>query len=90
MTYDLKTEYVFRSGDPLDANAEFDHPSTVQVISDAIESLGHRVVRIGNVEQLRKTLDHLAVDLVFNIAEGLEGRNREAQVPILLDLKGIP
>ncbi|MBI3615814.1 MAG: ATP-grasp domain-containing protein [Candidatus Omnitrophica bacterium] len=90
MTYDLKTEYVFRSGDPLDANAEFDHPSTIQVICDAISSLGHRVVRIGNVEQLLKVLDHLAVDLVFNIAEGWTGRNREAQVPILLELRGIP
>ena len=90
MTYDLKTEYVFRSGDPLDANAEFDHPSTVQVISNAIASLGHEVVQMGNVEQLIKVLDHLSVDLVFNIAEGLHGRNREAQVPILLELKGIP
>jgi len=90
MTYDLKTEYVFKSGDPLDANAEFDHPSTVQVICDALSSLGHRVVRIGNVEQLLKILDHLEVDLVFNIAEGNSGRNREAQVPILLELRGIP
>ncbi len=90
MTFDLKTEYVFRSGDPLDANAEFDHPSTVQVICDALTTLGHQVVRIGNVDQLLKVLDHLSVDLVFNIAEGVHGRNREAQVPILLELKGIP
>lgn len=90
LTYDLKTEYVFKSGDPLDANAEFDHPSTVQVISDALTALGHQVVRIGNVEQLLMSLDHLGVDVVFNIAEGLAGRNREAQVPILLELKGIP
>lgn len=90
MTYDLKTEYVFRSGDPLDANAEFDHPSTVQVICEAIASLGHEVVRIGNMDQLLGMLDRLSVDLVFNIAEGLRGRNREAQVPILLEFKGIP
>ena len=90
MTYDLKTEYLFRSGDPQDANAEFDHPSTVQVISDAIESHGHRVVRIGSVDQLLKKLDRLDVDLVFNIAEGKAGRNREAQVPILLELRRVP
>ncbi len=90
MTYDLKTEYVFRSDDPLDANAEFDHPSTVQVICDALTALGHQVVRIGNVERLLQRLDRLEVDLVFNIAEGYTGRNREAQVPILLELKGIP
>jgi D-alanine-D-alanine ligase len=30
------------------------------------------------------------IDLVFNIAEGLSGRNREAQVPALCELCGIP
>ncbi len=90
MTYDLKTEYAFKPGDPQDANAEFDHPDTVGVIAEAIEGYGHQVVRIGSVEQLIKTLDHLRADLVFNIAEGYHGRNREAQVPILLEMKGIP
>jgi D-alanine-D-alanine ligase len=30
------------------------------------------------------------LDLVFNIAEGLSGRNREAQVPALCELVGVP
>jgi D-alanine-D-alanine ligase len=30
------------------------------------------------------------VDLVFNVAEGIRGRNREAQVPSLCELLGIP
>ena len=90
MTYDLKTEYVFRSDDPLDANAEFDHPSTVQVIEDALAALGHRIVRIGSAKDLVAQWDRLHVDLVFNIAEGYSGRNREAEVPTLLAMKGIP
>ncbi len=90
MTYDLKTEYVFKVGDPPDANAEFDHPSTIEVIENAIASLGHTVVRLGSAEQLLKKLDDVRVDLVFNVAEGLRGRNRESQVPILLEMKGIP
>ncbi len=90
MTYDLKTEYVFKSGDPPDANAEFDHPLTVQVIEDCFSSLGHQVVRIGSVDQLLAKLDDIHVDIVFNIAEGHSGRNRESQVPILLEMKGIP
>lgn len=90
MTYDLKTEYVFKSTDPKDANAEFDHPDTIQVIREAIEAMGHRVVGIGSAEHLLPKLDHLDVDLVFNLAEGFSGRNREAQVPILLEMKGIP
>ena len=90
MTYDLKTEYVFKSTDPQDANAEFDHPDTIQVIREAIEAMGHPVTLIGNVQRLLQTLDQLKVDLVFNIAEGSCGRNREAQIPILLEMRGIP
>ena len=91
MAYDLKTEYVFKEGDPKDANAEFDHPDTVQIIQESIEAMGHRVVRLGGAEQVLKAWDRLGeVDMVFNIAEGYTGRNREAQVPVLLEMKGVP
>jgi len=90
MTYDLKTEYVFGSADPPDANAEFDHPDTVGLIVEAIAAMGHTVVRIGSAQNLLNNLASLKADLVFNIAEGATGRNREAQVPILLEMKGIP
>lgn len=90
LTYDLRTEYVPREGDPADANAEFDSPGTIELIAGAIRSGGHEVVLIGNVDRLRRRLDELAVDVVFNVAEGQGGRNRESQVPLLLELKGIP
>lgn len=90
LTYNVKTEYQFKQGDPPDANAEFDHPSTIDVISNAIEACGFKVTRIGNVSSLLQKLDNLGVDIVFNISEGLYGRNRESQVPILLEMAGIP
>jgi D-alanine-D-alanine ligase len=90
LTYDLKTDYQFKEGDPPDANAEFDHPSTIDVIAGAIEANGFKVVRIGNVTGLLEKIDSLKVDIVFNISEGLIGRNRESQVPILLEMAGIP
>ena len=89
MTYDLKTEYVFKEGDPKDANAEFDHPDTVGILAESIEAAGHKVLRIGNALQLIQQLDTLKADLVFNIAEGNRGRSREAQVPVLLEMQGI-
>lgn len=89
MTYDLKTEYVFKEGDPKDANAEFDHPDTVGIMAESIEAAGHKVVRIGNARSLIQQLDALNVDLVFNIAEGNRGRSREAQVPVLLEMQGV-
>ncbi|MFA5144790.1 MAG: ATP-grasp domain-containing protein [Candidatus Omnitrophota bacterium] len=90
LTYDLKTDYAFKEGDPPDANAEFDHPTTIDVIAEAIESCGFKVKKIGNVSSLLEKIDHLGVDIVFNISEGISGRNRESQVPILLEMVGIP
>ena len=90
LTYDLKTDYKFKDNDPPDANAEFDHPLTIDLIARSIESLGHKVIKIGNVRNLLKKIDSLKVDIVFNISEGLYGRNRESQVPILLEMKGVP
>jgi len=90
LTYDLKTDYEFKEGDPPDANAEFDHPSTIDVIAEAIASRGVKVEKIGNASNLLEKIDSLSVDIVFNISEGLSGRNRESQVPILLEMAGIP
>ena len=90
LTYDLKSDYEFKENDPPDANAEFDHPSTIKVIASAIESLGFKVKKIGNAANLLGNIDKLKVDIVFNISEGAIGRNRESQVPILLEMAGIP
>ena len=90
LTYDLKTDYQFKENDPPDANAEFDHASTIDVISAAIESQGFKLKRIGNADRLLEEIDNLGVDIVFNISEGMHGRNRESQVPILLEMRGIP
>ena len=91
LTYNVKSEFPLRPGDPPDANAEFDHDDTIGVIEDAIRAGGHQVVRIGNVRHLLEQLDRVkSLDIVFNIAEGYEGRNRESQVPIILEMVRTP
>ena len=92
LTYDLKDEYVPQPDDPPDAATELDTEETISALEAAIRANGHRTVRIGNAKSLlaMTTDDDLEVDLVFNIAEGIEGRSREAQVPAILDLLGIP
>jgi D-alanine-D-alanine ligase len=90
LTYDLKTDYKFKKGDPEDANAEFDHPTTIDIIAKAIESNGFKVEKIGNAGNLLERIGSLKVDIVFNISEGISGRNRESQVPAILEMSGIP
>jgi D-alanine-D-alanine ligase len=89
LTYNVKSEYVLKPGDPPDLNAEFDHEETVAHIEKALQGAGHEVRRIGNARRLLE-LGRPDVDIVFNIAEGYEGRNRESQVPILLEMMRVP
>ena len=90
LTYDLKPEPAPQETEPEDAYAEFDAPATVEVIAEAIRAGGHEVVRLGNFPQVLAALDTLHVDLVFNIAEGTGGRNRESQIPLVLEARGVP
>lgn len=90
LTYNLKSEVILKSDDPPDLNAEFDSDETVTSIERALQSGGHTVVRIGNARCLLERIPHPDVDIVFNIAEGYEGRNRESQVPILLEMLRTP
>jgi D-alanine-D-alanine ligase len=73
-----------------DAEAEYDAPETIEAISQALESYGHVVLPLEATAELPRQLTDSPVDLVFNIAEGVEGRNREAAVPALCELMGIP
>jgi len=90
ITYDLKSDWRRKADDPDDINAEFDKPETLQRVFSALLRGGHRIKKIGNVEDLLKQIDELDVDIVFNLCEGMTGRNRESQVPVLLEMKGIP
>jgi D-alanine-D-alanine ligase len=73
-----------------DAEAEYDSPKTVGALAQAIASFGHRVVRLEAAPALARRLPRACVDLVFNIAEGGAGRSREAHVPALCELLGVP
>jgi D-alanine-D-alanine ligase len=90
LTYDLRAEYL-AIGYSEDETAEFDRDETIDGIESALQRLGHATDRIGHVRSLvaRLAAGH-RWDLVFNIAEGLIGIGREAQVPALLDAYGIP
>lgn len=90
VTYDLKDDY--RALGYAEAElAEFDSRETIDGLCEALASLGHDCVRIGHVKALAERLvTGERWDLVFNIAEGLEGFGREAQVPALLEAYEIP
>lgn len=90
ITYNLGSDYEFQSDDPPDAAAEFDTPATIEGLTNAIQAFGHEPIPIGDGKKLFQFLSNNKVDLVFNIAEGYNGRAREAQIPALLDMMQIP
>lgn len=90
LTYDIKEDYQLKEGQPKDTYAEFDPKIVIDNISSSLEQVGYEVVRIGGAQKLLEKINNLKVDIVFNLAEGLVGRNRESQVPMLLELKNIP
>ncbi len=90
LTYDLRAEYL-AMGYGEEETAEFDREETIAELEKAIRACGHSTDRIGHARSLVSRLaggDRW--DLVFNIAEGLRGAGREAQVPAILDVFGIP
>jgi D-alanine-D-alanine ligase len=90
LTYDLREAYP-ALGLAEDEAAEFESPHTIDAIADALVSLGHETDRIGHIRDLAARLvrgDRW--DLVFNMAEGVSGAGREAQVPALLEAYDIP
>ena len=90
LTYDLR-EYYLQLGFSEEALAEFDTEETIAALEETLQAAGHVTERIGHLKAL---VERLAAgsrwELVFNIAEGLHGYGREAQVPALLDAFDIP
>lgn len=86
----VKGETALPFNGPQDAGAEFDRRETIQAIQAAIESDGHETVFLPADHNLPFALLAARPEICFNIAEGLGGDGREAQVPALLEMLGIP
>jgi D-alanine-D-alanine ligase len=91
LSYDLKQEVELGQPGPEDALEEYDSPKTIEFIAAALETGGHSVVRLGGGREFLNNILREKVDLVFNVAEGRGNyRSREAQVPSVLEMLGIP
>lgn len=91
LSYNLKTEEYQDKTGAEDAQEEYDSPETIDIIKKAIEGAGHHVELLGCGRELAEKVMSDKIDIVFNIAEGTGGyRSREAQVPAMLEMFGIP
>lgn len=95
LAYDLKedVEKELRLAFPPleDALEEYDCAETVGAIASVLVNSGHSVTKLGGGRSFLNNVLRYNVDFVFNIAEGRGNyRSREAQVPSVLEMLGIP
>jgi D-alanine-D-alanine ligase len=72
-----------------DLYAEWDSPRTIDAIASALAAYGE-VIRLEASPDFPERLRAAKPDLVFNIAEGLHGVNRESHVPAICEFLGVP
>ena len=92
IAYDLKTHVVHEGPQPDDMLEEYDSPETISALAGALRALGCDTIELGGG---RGFLERMlaapgCVDLVFNIAEGQRSRSREAHVPAVCEMLGVP
>lgn len=86
----VKGETSLPQNAPPDAGAEFDRIETIEAIRSAIESDGHITRFISADSKLPYRIEEFIPDICFNIAEGISGDAREAQVPAMLEMLNVP
>jgi D-alanine-D-alanine ligase len=72
-----------------DAYAEWDSPTTIAAVARALAPLGDVIHLEANADFPQRLRDSRP-DIVFNMAEGLTGQNREAHVPAICEFFGVP
>jgi D-alanine-D-alanine ligase len=73
-----------------DEFAEWDAPATIAAVENGSRPARKKVVRLEATEDFPERLRQTRPDIVFNIAEGFGGVNREAHVPAICEFFGIP
>ncbi len=73
-----------------ESEEEFDQPETLEAIRRVLEGAGHEVVILEPDAGILARIREKRVEVVFNLAEGRSGRSREAHIPALLELAGVP
>lgn len=86
----LKYHVTVDAGAPTDALAEYDSQETLEGLLGALTQAGHEAFFLEADTTLLDSVRDARPDICFNIAEGLRGEGREAHIPALLEMLGIP
>lgn len=89
ITYDTKEDH-----EDIDYSkyCDFTLQTSISFLKKQFIKAGYETILIGSCAKLKELIasDSLNVDYIYNTAEGVSSRNREAIVPALLETYGIP
>lgn len=91
LVFNLIREDMFKDK-PIDITAEYDSQETIDALKNAIESGGHKVILLEFDHDIYNKLkdNKNKIDIVFNIAEGMDAESRESFIPLICEILGIP
>jgi len=89
LTYNLKKTTARCDGSGDDREAEWDDQETINAVISALAAR-HTVIPVEADENAYTRLKESRPDMVFNMAEGEGGPNREAYIPAILEMLAIP
>lgn len=72
-----------------DRESEFESPRTIEAVEAALRDFGHQVVRLEADSSFPAHLTESRADIVFNMAAGIVGCRREAQIASVCEMLGV-
>ncbi|MBI1926557.1 D-alanine--D-alanine ligase [Candidatus Poribacteria bacterium] len=90
--YNIRHHYPDANDPRTHLEADFDDPKTIEVMIKHIEQCGYDVLPIEADQQAYFELYRYKheIDMAFNYAEGLYGKDRESHLPAMLEMLQIP
>ena len=90
LAYD--TQDMYNLGSDSSLHCDFDDLETINTLKHQLDSIGYETILLGNTEQVARMLQNrqFQCDLVFNLVEGVNSRNREGLLPALLEIYRVP
>ncbi len=90
--YNVRRHYPDPNNSKSQLEADFDDPKTIQIMSNNLKLISNKVYPIEADEKAYLKLYRLKnkINLVFNYAEGIYGKDRETQIPAMLEMLRIP
>ena len=90
--YNVRHHYPDPKNPQSQLEADFDDPKTIEIMLSHLKSVANKVypIEADNKAYLKLYRLKNKIDIVFNYAEGIDGEDREAQIPAMLEMLQIP